>query len=453
MAPPPDDPTPALDDAPLESDGDIPRSQLLENVLSLRLTPRQRTVRAVALVGTVLLALVLLVTLVPDVRLGVQRALIAPTAAPTLALAVGDDAFWFTPLAPGETLQLDGHVLTNPPLPGDAHPLRLSRGIHQVEWEADPFQPQNCLLSVPLSPSDTCPTTAAFEPSAMPAGRIFDDSESLATLSDPLRLSLIVAINETFAATYTASVQPGEYYRPLDANAISPLLKRAQQPLFASLRFAQEPGWTEPCAISPIATCRAQGQDCEQLCTLLPPAIVVAGSAVRAGLDGWYVGLTAGLVWTYATGDGHVIEQGAPDVSFNFTLVVMRVSWDGTNWTVAPVLGTIPGLVAARDVTCSALTYDLNTWVDQNAAEPFVDVRTEVRYASDGDPTDGCAGVVTATRIGNDDTPTPVTGAAPLLLHRFGVLLAANGTAHALWPLMPVADPAEATLAARMATT
>src|SRR5579871_1872546 len=189
MDPPPDDIDPELDDAmldpSLDPDDDMPPASPLESLVAPRLTPRQRTVRGVALVGTVLLALVLLVTLVPDVRLSLQSALIAPTAVPTSTLAAGGDALWFTPLAPGETLELDGRALTTLPLPGDAHPLRLGRGVHQIAWEAAPFQPQSCLLTVPLSPGDTCPTTAALEPATLPAGRILDDSESFATLPDP----------------------------------------------------------------------------------------------------------------------------------------------------------------------------------------------------------------------------------------------------------------------------
>ncbi len=441
MTPPPDDPPSDHDTA--DPDETL-RAARLESLLAPRLTVRQRAIRAMTLAGTVVLAVALLCALVPDLRLSVQRALTGPIPVPTSMLAPGEDALWFTPLAPGETLTLDGHALSNPPLPGDSHPLQVSRGTHRLAWNAAPFQPQHCVLSVPRSPDDTCPITPALEPNTLPNGRILDDSESLATLADPLRISLSAAIAAALSPTYSAEVAPGEYYRSLADNAFSPIVIPTRQPLRASLRIVQLSGWTEPCASVSIAPCRAQGQDCEQLCTLPAPTARLSSAA-------WYVGLTAAPLWTYATADGHVIERGAPDTAFSFGLLVLRVTWDGANWGVTPVLGAMPGLPAAQDITCAALANDLDAWVAFDVMHPYVNVRNGVRYVSDGNPTDGCVGVVTATSFGSVATPTPVIGTSPLLLHRFGVLLAANAAAHALWPGLPLADAAEMALAARIA--
>lgn len=452
---PPADSTPNTDvpdgDA-FELENDARGAEQLDALLARRLTPRQRATRAGVIVTAVLLTFTLLCALVPEVRLSVQRAVFGPTAVPTSPITSGADVLWFTPLAPGETITLDDHALSILPPPGDPHPLRLSRGAHQFAWRATPFEPQQCLLTVPHSPADTCPTTPALAPATLPAGRILNVSESLATLSDTQRLALSTAINVALATTYDASVQSGEFYRSLSANDFSPIRNPTQQPLHASLRFVEQPGWIEPCAVISLVPCRAQGQDCERLCTLAPAvATNLARAPTRYDAGSWYAGLTAGLLWTYTTADGQVIEQGAPDTAFNFTLLVLRIIWDGAHWSVIPVLGATPGFAAAQDSTCGALANDLDAWVELDVTHAFVDVRSAVRYAAESDPTDGCVGVVSATSSGNDVTPTAVTGTPPLLLHRFGVLLAANASAHDRWPDMPLADAAESALAARMA--
>ena len=425
----------------------------LDTLLVRRLTPRQRTARGGVAAASVLLALVLLCALAPEVRRAAQEVVFGPTATPAPTLAPGSDAVWFVPAAPGETVQLDGRTLTALPLPGDPHPLRLSHGTHHIQWRADPFQPQSCVISVPAAPLDTCPTTPALDPATARPGRIVNTGESLATLPKEQRAALSTAINSALATVYSATVQPGEYYRTLNASQLSLPLTSAQQPLRATLRFEQELGWPEPCAVTSIIACRAQGQDCEQLCTLIVPALADSPLAIDPNeLKAWYAALVVGLSWTYITDDGRVLSQGAPDTAFNLTLLVVRITWNGAHWSVVPVLGDIPGLPAANDTTCGALANDLDAWVLQDFPQhPYVDVRTQVRYAADADPTDGCVGIVTATSVGIGVTPTPITGTPPLLLHRFGVLLAANTAAHALWPAIPVADPSEQDLAARMA--
>jgi hypothetical protein len=71
----------------------------------------------------------------------------------------------------------------------------------------------------------------------------------------------------------------------------------------------------------------------------------------------------------------------------------------------------------------------------------------QINYASDAVPVEGCAVVVT----GYQGTPTASPAAPALYLERFGVLLAANDTAHGLWPELPRADATEQALARHLA--
>lgn len=63
-------------------------------------------------------------------------------------------------------------------------------------------------------------------------------------------------------------------------------------------------------------------------------------------------------------------------------------------------------------------------------------------YASRLPATDGC---LAAAHV--QEAPASALPQDALLLHRFGVLLAANDVAHRLWPTLPVADSNEQQLA------
>jgi hypothetical protein len=78
---------------------------------------------------------------------------------------------------------------------------------------------------------------------------------------------------------------------------------------------------------------------------------------------------------------------------FGAQLMVLRITWDGGGWHVAPVFGHIPGLDAVDDLVCDPLRVWLaqTTWSFMLTDPP---PNASVRFISDGDPSHGCIGVL-----------------------------------------------------------
>jgi len=133
--------------------------------LATRLGPRERLLRASAILGVLLLALALLVAVTPGARSAVVGAVLGPTPTATTALLDGNDRFAVEDQVPWGTLLIDGHPgptlipglqASNTGLP-QLMTFGLARGRHQLEYRADPFPMLRCTLSVPAAPRDTCP--------------------------------------------------------------------------------------------------------------------------------------------------------------------------------------------------------------------------------------------------------------------------------------------------------
>lgn len=419
-----------------------------------RRTPRQRRLRAATGLGTVLLAVLVLLAIVPDLRVSAADWLMALEPVPTVVAPVppGSDLFYLLPNPAGVVVLLDGRPLNPVPVPGVSPPLRLARGRHVLEWQPGPFpfQPQRCVISVPRGSDTTCPVdrVSTLPVDVAPPGSqasiasIIDVRDTVGALSQTQSAALLAAIRAALdGVSSSAVVQPGEvyfFYGPgLAGRAVV-----ATRPLQATLRLVLDgPSVPGGCVLTAgaIQPCRTPGQECGQLCTLVAPPGYAAGATGVAGAS-WLAGAMVSSSWTYTTPDGALVAHGLGDFGFNVHLAVLRITWDGARWHVAPLIGHDPALPASDDLLCAAA----REWLAQGPLRQDATASggpTHLGYVAATSPVDGCAVVVTTEGV---------PGAA-LFLQRFGALVAANSLAHQLWPKLPLADATEQSLALRLA--
>jgi hypothetical protein len=427
-----------------------------------RLTPAQRARRGGVALGSVLLALALLLgTAPPAVRADLRGALFGPTPTPTLRLGVADGRYFFVPEVPWGTLTLDGRPFTTAPTPGDAGAPMLPLGRHMLEWRAVPFHTLRCLMVVPEDTAvDTCDVTSFAHDGRYYA--LIQNHHTLEALDPAPRAALRAVLQASLdAAAASTILQPGEPYAgpaliaPRDPEAPNAPVgalawQLAEQPLLASLRFtlADATKWPEPCAQEPsIFPCDFLGQDCRQLCTL-PLALLPAGAPRSA----WYVAALAQGTWAFTTLAGSPVGAAVPE-PFGPVAVVLRVTWDGATWHAVPLFTPAQGGPLAADAACAtgrqalALThlayiYDHGLPPEQSADGPAL------RCRSGADPAAGV--LLSLTGYLADNSADVSHGPAALFLVRCGVLLAANAVAHHLLPAQPQADASELALAASL---
>src|SRR5260221_1296883 len=376
-----------------------------------RLPRRRRRGRLAGIVSAGLLALAVVLGSVPSVRERVVG--LIPTATPTLA--PGADLFYLLPNPPGVGVSLDGHALPHLPFPGDAHPLRVAPSHHVFAWRSRifPFKAANCMISVPLSASDTCPflPSQQLPPTVRSlAGRIITMQVSLSSLSILDQYLLTMAIRGTLDnIRLTGVVQPSERYDYYATGAPAGRAVVATQPLHVTLGYHSilTSGYPDPCLVGQLfIPCRAPAEDCSQLCTL-PGAPQTASTAPAA----WIAGGAASSTWNYATLGGQVVAGGEAVVVH---VAALGITGDGATGHVPPPLGLTPGLPATDEPGCKPARY----WLEQNGRWAFMmaDARPgTAQFVSDATPTDRCLVVL---------DPQPGADVAAAFLQRLGEAIA-----------------------------
>jgi hypothetical protein len=409
---------------------------------------RQRAARTVIAAGLVMLLVVVLAS-TPSMRNGAAELArsFLPTPAPTPA--PGANQFYFLPSPPGVVVRLDGHVLDNPPMPGDRRPLVLSPGRHTIAWDSSwfPFLAQQCVITVPESahpPANACPLGPLTQPpgnplvtpppgapliKSTPVGNIITLHSSLTALPAGQAQDLMAEIQGALDATpLTTTVQVGERF----AHDPPPRVAVATEPLRATLRYTGQPAafYPETCAIITIVACRFPAQQCALICTA--PASQAAG---LGGARDWIAGVGVRPEWSYTTRSGGIVELNVGGTD-GWELVILRISWDGAYWHVTPIFGHT-ALPATDDAACDAALAQLTatTWFFMVSSPP---PGASLAVASDASPVDGCVVVM------NHGEPRPV------FLERFGVLLTVNDQAINPQDGLPKATAAEQQLAQRL---
>jgi hypothetical protein len=412
--------------------------------LEARLGPRQRRARLAIVLACGLLALAVVLAGIPAVRSGAAGLIARLGPSPTPAVAPGEDLFYLLPNPPGVDVSLDGHVLTSPPLLGDPHPLRLARGRHMLSWRSRdlPFVSQRCTVSVPRASGDTCSLVnpnPRYPSGTFPSGgaSVIGVRASLATLDPAQGQKLTGAVQAALdAARSSAIVQPGErYFYYTQGQQGGPVV--ATQPLRATLGYQLviDHAYPEPCILAQgVDPCRFPGQDCSYLCTVPHPP-----SAVGSGGD-WIAGALVSASWDYQTLDGRTVARGIGE-QFGVQLMALRIALDSAGWHVTPIFGHTPDLPVADDPVCAPARswLAMGTWSFMLVDPP---PGAQVQFASDATPADGCVAVL---------NQAPPTAPSAVFLERFGVLLTVNEVARNPTDNLPVADPAEQSLAQRLA--
>jgi len=448
------------------------------------LSPRARLRRLAISVAAVLLALLIIFAGLPTLRQDALALLIAPTPTPPLRSLPGADSFYVFATPPWVTVLVDGHPLdrvpvvdeqpvASPPItarspdrptptpipPPDKLPrrLQLAPGHHTIEWRGAPFLTQRCTFPVPLPflyeprGNDAC----LFAPfPGRPPGYVVQQRESLATLPPEPRAALRAAIGAGLAAaSATSAIQPGEPYLAPGSPSAGSHVVYTDSALRATFQFtlAAVTAWSDPCADpSTVQPCRFPGRDCRQLCTTTLPASAPPSGADRAA---WTVIAPVQATWELTTPKGTLLPQRLAEPGPSDSLALLRISWDGASWHVAPLFGHAAGGMLGDDPICAPARY----WITgtsgisslmQGPVAPTGRLDLGIEYVAGPDPTDGCFVSVDPSSLAFAPVP-PVVQPATFLL-RFGVLLAVNASARQIAPQLPVAGAHEQAIASRL---
>ncbi len=406
--------------------------------LATRLGPRERLLRASAILGVLLLALAVLVAVTPGARSAVVGAVLGPTPTATTALLDGNDRFVVEDPVPWGTLLIDGRpgpkVTPGQPATQTSPPqlitFGLARGRHQLEYRADPFPVLRCTLSVPAAPRDTCPIDPQvidFLVSDGPFTRLLDLRGTVDRLPAAQANALADATQRTLdaaAAEGQGVLAPGDHYLGADA-----------QVTVAGERLTAEPTYTLSRDLQP-----APDAHCAILCSDAAPW-------AQPSADEWLLNAYADISWRYRGADGQVVLADGPpgpptaQQAGSVQVGVRRV--DGS-WQVRLIPAVPQGSPARDPLTCVIGAH----YLDVLRASPDQTTISLTDHAylwlgSSSPPELGCVfgGGRTFDDRGN------LTGAVALVLYRFGALLAVNVEAHRVFPHIPMVSAHERALA------
>lgn len=438
-----------------QNDFELEISDLDESDLPARLSHRAHLLSRppgrllILLNGLLLLTVVLLLISTPSVRNLVSGIFIPPVSTPTATIVPGTDLFYITAEPSWGHLSVDRHSTSLPTIGVDP-PLRLAHGQHVLTWQANPFQTQQCTLSIPGNyATDTCRLNGTIQlhlRSGISAW-VITFSVSLATLSTSLRASLLQTAQTALDTQQSiVTVQPGERYAlaPDDSACqhTAPEVQcytTAHQPLRAHLHFQLDTNEhsTEMC-IDPEPGCTFIHQDCRLFC--------VNSLAASSSTQVWDVFAPALSLWTFTTMDGQVLARDVPDNSawdhangqrMDEPLMELNITWDSRGWHVVSFDNTGQPFGYFSPVCAAAQENVGNLQPPADANGLAIDLQWQFVPATP--PASGCV-VVGTPHPGDLVTPTP-THAPPLVvdcLYRFGVLLAANQSSQQpLWRLPP----------------
>jgi hypothetical protein len=220
----------------------------------------------------------------------------------------------------------------------------------------------------------------------------------------------------------TTLVQPGERYVTTQSG-----VQQAKEPLSATLHFQLETQTSHPAICTGVTlghSCMIAQQDCRRFCTL---------QWVRA-TQGWDVAAIVRASWDYTTLTGQGLARMQPDTTMRpgeLQFVTFHITWQQSRWHVTfhpagdssfdnPVCSTTLSEIATNPATDSSRNPDL-TWNFVSGAL-------------------NAAGCLAEATLGQEAVSSSEHA---YLLHRFGLLIAANPLAHQRWPELPAATKQE----------
>lgn len=418
-------------------------------VSGMRLSRKARARRVAIVASAFLLLAVVIVASVPAIRQQAVGPLVRLIPTPTATLVPGSDRFYLETDVPWTSVSLDGQPV-RPHHPGSDPPLRLARGRHQIEWQANPFQPQRCTVVIPRTFFDSiCAidfVANTQDPLAFPA-QVIELHESLDTLAPNQQEALTSALQARLSG-FSDTVQPGETVWLLPGGESS-----ATQPIHATykLQLHMDSNSQGGCNLgmfgSGTLNCTLSRQSCLRLCTV-PWA---SRQAHATNPSDWLAFAVIHPSWEYTREDGTILAQDQPvdngAAAGAEVPVLLRINWGGLDWHVQVLLGpalgpliVIDGVTVGDDPACLAAEDIFSEEVQRYA---------QLRFVSGLNPAWGC--LVIATVGSASGTPVPASAPVEEYLVRCGEFLAVNDLARQDAPYYQPADAYEQQLARQLA--
>jgi hypothetical protein len=360
-----------------------------------------------------------------------------PTPTPPRNIIPHPDRFYWEHAVPWGSLLVDGQPGPNlatltapagatPPVPS----FTLATGHHTIEYRVQLFPTLDCTVSVPSASGDTCPLASAADGatvSTIDGSRILDLSAIPGQLSAQDESALQSVAQTALDAPITAAqMSTGDHY--LDGTGALKTMSASAQ------------SWVEYRINTDASAATADKlASCVTICDL-------AGVIAAPADSFWHLTAHVIVSWRYQlAGQNSAFLDGAPasvNVDDAHLLVPLEVQWQGGKWSVQ-----VPALAVQGDsLPCEVAQHQRDRTV---ASSPSLARWQNVAWGTvpAPQPANGCL------LIGGKSTASkgPLTGAAPLLLYRCGVLLTANAEAKQAFPMLPVATTAEQSLAHSLA--
>ena len=421
----------------VDTDGGSPRSPRL--FMEPRFISRKYR-KPVTLATTAFIVLAMLLLLLSTSPLKLLFTQTLPSTGPaTFSLSLDANPPWGQLYVDGQSVALNK----------SAYPqFSVARGQHRLTWQAAPFSPQQCVISLPVgSGTDTCRHPAVGPNGQDDVRKAIFFSANLSMLSPEQRSALIMATQRALASQQSSeTIQAGELYAlnaevPGSNHRSCTLLQiavfcfaAANQPLQAKLSMQLDTDTLRNNACLPgTGACMENGQDCRLFCDgpAFPYLMRVSDRAV------WQSFITVHLFWQFATMKGQVIVANQPDTFIlgmqNEHSMQLNIRWNGNRWDVTPARQSDYSI--NNDPVCEAAYGDLNTLGFAATPPSGLQLVQETTTAS------GCLIKISLqTDPHVKPTPTPAPPTVVYVLQRFGVLLAVNASAHRLWPFLPVTE-------------
>lgn len=334
-----------------------------------------------------------------------------------------------------------------------AYPLfTLTRGKHTLLWRADPFSPQQCVVTVPIgSGIDTCKHPGIPLGSSGGTDSYISFPASLSLLSPARRSALLQATQAAFdnqqsselmrvGDLYAQTAETGGPNSPsctvLQVAALC--LADAQQPLKATLRLQLD-----------TSVLSNNGQGCFLYCE----AFLYSAPDASVSRTLWQPFVYVQLFWQFSTLDGQVVVDNQADTFIrgqqNDVFLPLNITWNGQRWGITmPMVGDY---AYSSDPVCDAAMRDLNNLENAVPATTGQDTQTSMNPIRGTTLASGC---LIEFKLQTNASALPTPTSPPLVAHviqRFGVLLAVDSAAHRLFPFLPVAGAYEKQLARQWA--
>jgi hypothetical protein len=402
-------------------------------ILRQRLTMRSRMARVATIACLLIVALAPFFAVTPAASNTFAAWVGLPTPPRPTPAPPGVGVFLLANTAPWGELEIDAHaaarlgIALQWPYGGNQIPtFSLAPGTHELVYRAEPFAPLRCHVSVPASPTDTCPllhldsNSPLFPPAK---SRILDARALPALLPAAAFTALANAVEQRLEAwSGAAQMASGDHYLAADGH-----VEVATYSAQATVRYQINQNAHEQ------APTFSGG--CVSLCSF---------SVARTQLDADDWRLLANVVasWRYTQPSGQVIDAPAASVDSDaHALVPVSVRWNG-EWSVdeppAEALGDAPPCQVAHNVLGRLFS---------NGESPVPLANGSWGTYAAPPAAAGCLIV-----IGHAMGPTgqPI-GETIQTLYSFGVLLAINQGAMQAFAQLSSAAPAEQALARQLA--